>query len=304
MKITFLGTGAAEMYPAIWCQCENCNKALKEGGRNIRGNSAALIDDDIMLDMNTTCFMVAANNGISLASVKHILVTHPHRDHLAPEMLKWRRMKPGQDQLPFEPQHDGWSARYTHLPEVTVYGSDSVWMAMNQVNTNLFSFGGYDTAAHFERIEDGAEVQCDDFSFIPVRANHKKEHAHNFILIRNGKTILYAVDTGGYSEEMLTLITSKKYDCVIMEGTFGLGFYDKKLEGQPDKEYLTGKGHMNLQKNLAMLRYLTKMGCWKNEPNFYITHLCPHFTLPHDDYQAMLEKHGIKVAYDGLQVNL
>lgn len=302
MKITFLGTGAAEMYPAIWCQCENCTKALKKGGRNIRGNSAALIDDDILLDMNTTCFMVAAYNGISLASVKHILLTHPHRDHLAPEMLKWRRMTPGRDQLPFGPHNGKWSARYTHLPEVTVYGSESVLETMNKTGTNLFSYEDYDISAHFEQIEDGVEVKCDDFSFIPVRANHKKEHAHNYIITRNGKTLLYAVDTGGYGEDMLDLIASKKYDCVVAEGTFGLGHYDKNLEGLPDREYLLGKGHMNLQKNLAMLRYLTRIGCWKGELNFYITHMCPHFTPPHDEYETMLEKEGIKVAYDGLQV--
>ena len=32
MKLKYLGTAAAEGYPAMFCNCENCKKAQKEKG--------------------------------------------------------------------------------------------------------------------------------------------------------------------------------------------------------------------------------------------------------------------------------
>ena len=87
MKITFLGTSAGESYPAIWCDCPNCTYAREHGGRNIRMNTGSMIDDDILLDMNSVGFGTAARLGVSLTKVKHLLCTHPHPDHLTMEPL-------------------------------------------------------------------------------------------------------------------------------------------------------------------------------------------------------------------------
>lgn len=42
MRITFLGTGAAEGIPAMGCECDHCTRARKEGGRLLRERSAML----------------------------------------------------------------------------------------------------------------------------------------------------------------------------------------------------------------------------------------------------------------------
>ena len=52
MKIQYLGTAAAEGYPALFCECENCTKAKQLGGKNIRSRSQALIDDKLLIDYN------------------------------------------------------------------------------------------------------------------------------------------------------------------------------------------------------------------------------------------------------------
>ncbi|MBQ8533797.1 MAG: hypothetical protein IJ462_03090 [Clostridia bacterium] len=48
MKIKYLGTAAAEGIPALFCQCETCEKARKTG--IIRSRAQAIIDDCILLD--------------------------------------------------------------------------------------------------------------------------------------------------------------------------------------------------------------------------------------------------------------
>ena len=50
MKFQFLGTCAAEGFPALWCDCDNCKKARAIGGRAMRSRSQAIIDDCLLID--------------------------------------------------------------------------------------------------------------------------------------------------------------------------------------------------------------------------------------------------------------
>lgn len=305
MRLTFLGTGTAEMYPAMWCECPNCTAARRAGGRNIRGNSAALVDSDILLDMNAPCFLVAAQHGVSLAGVRHAFITHPHPDHFIPERLHWRRMREGLDALPFGPEIGQWGARYTKVPRLTLHGNGAVEEALSAPAHDVLRNPEVNACVQFERIQEGVETDCGDFTFVPVRANHKTPgFTHNYILTRGGKTLLYALDTGGYDDDSLELILSRRYDCVVMEGTFGLGYAKPELDTLPPRELLRGTGHMNLQKNRAMLRLLTESGCWKGKPRMILSHICPHFSPPHDAYAKIVEAAGMELAYDGLATQI
>ena len=51
MKLTYLGTGAAEGWPALFCNCKNCQEAARLGGRNIRTRSQSLINTDLLIDL-------------------------------------------------------------------------------------------------------------------------------------------------------------------------------------------------------------------------------------------------------------
>src|SRR4030042_946112 len=50
MRLFFLGTAAAEGYPAIFCNCANCRQARLLGGRDQRFRSALLVNDDLLID--------------------------------------------------------------------------------------------------------------------------------------------------------------------------------------------------------------------------------------------------------------
>jgi len=51
MEITFLGAGAAEGYPSPLCDCANRAGARARGGHDLRGRSAALINNDLLIDL-------------------------------------------------------------------------------------------------------------------------------------------------------------------------------------------------------------------------------------------------------------
>jgi phosphoribosyl 1,2-cyclic phosphodiesterase len=81
MRLTFLGTGSAEGYPHPFCRCAHCARARALGGPSLRRRAAALIGDDLLLDLGPDV-PAAAALGRSLARVRHCLLTHAHADHL------------------------------------------------------------------------------------------------------------------------------------------------------------------------------------------------------------------------------
>lgn len=268
MKLTFLGTGSAEMYPAPFCDCPHCTQARQEGGRSIRANSSALVDGDILMDMNGTCEHVAARLGISLAGVRHVLVTHAHPDHFAPELV--------------------------------IHGNRYVQAALEQVlSPERLASAAYDL--RFAPIQEGREERWADFSFLPVRANHGDEPGmtHSYILRRGGKALLYALDAGGYDEDQLALLAREKLDCVVVEGTFG-------LRPCPDDDLPrpTGQGHMNLRKNRTLRRFLLENGCIGGDTPCILSHFCPHYTPPHSVYAPLVAGEGFIAAYDGMSIEI
>lgn len=285
MKVTFIGTSAGEGYPGVWCECVNCRKAREWGGRNIRGNSSMMIDDDFLVDCSAHFAAMAPRLGISPSRIKGLLVTHAHMDHFAPEFL-WKRMMSRELRgLSDEEKMKYISPNFTELPTLHVFGNEFVHKRM-AAESNLLENMDVNML-EFHLIEEGVSQTLDDLTFTPVRAQHTniRGFAHSYIIERGGKTLLHASDTGGYDDDMMQLILSKKYDCIIMEGTFGLG--------------ASVDGHMSLEKNRKMLRLFNDHNVWKNGANFHLTHICPHWTPPHDEYAAMLQEEGIEVAYDG-----
>lgn len=304
MKITFLGTSAGESYPAIWCDCKNCTYAREHGGKNIRMNTGSMIDDDVLLDMNSCGFYTAARLGVSLTGIRHLLVTHPHEDHLTWEPLAWRKANPQAFDESIELEKR-FSPRMTRIPTLTVHGNLHVRKWLVDPHPEYFTEEG-NACMRFEDIRDGVEVVTeDDLSFIPVGAIHGGDgrsvgylpeqgshtFAHSYIIRRGGKCLLYALDTGGYKEDMLKLILSHRYDGVVMEGTFGLN----------DTEQV---GHMNTQRNIAFRKLLMENGCIEESTPVFITHMAPHWTPPHDVYAPMMAEQGFIVAYDGLSYEI
>ena len=47
MQFQYLGTAAAEGWPAVFCRCKYCLEAQRLGGKNIRTRSQAIVNDDL-----------------------------------------------------------------------------------------------------------------------------------------------------------------------------------------------------------------------------------------------------------------
>src|SRR4051812_43753357 len=100
MRVTFLGTAADHPTPEPWCACATCAAARRLGGRDVRRRSAALVNDDLLLDAGPDVPAAAARLGLGLAAVQAVLVTHPQADHLAPGTFQGRARHWGGRPLP------------------------------------------------------------------------------------------------------------------------------------------------------------------------------------------------------------
>ena len=90
MKLTFLGTAAAEGFPAVFCNCAFCREARKRGGKNVRTRSQSLVNDDLLLDLPADTYFHFLKNGIEGHRISYLFVTHSHEDHFYPDELNIR----------------------------------------------------------------------------------------------------------------------------------------------------------------------------------------------------------------------
>lgn len=288
MKLTFLGTGAGEGYPGLWCRCPHCDYARRHGGKNLRANSCAVIDERVLLDVGPACFDNAARFGVDLTGVTSLLVTHPHEDHLYLPHLLWRRTDEANLALPYREKLSCGGPRFTPLPMLTVYGNAYTMKALAASVD-----GDEQLRMRMEEIHEGVSVEAEGgYRVTPVRGNHggPKGFSHSYVIEKDGKTILYALDTGTFDDDMLELLKRFRYNLIVMEGTTGL-----------NEQY---GGHMCLENNKKMLAFFRENGCLAEGCEMYLTHMSPHWCPPHDWYEAIAQAEGVKLAYDGFTVEI
>ncbi|MCL2097043.1 MAG: MBL fold metallo-hydrolase [Oscillospiraceae bacterium] len=266
-----MGTSAGEEYPGAWCVCENCEKARKWGGRNIRRNSGVILDGDVMIDMGKTAHIQAEKFNINLRGIKFLLSTHSHWDHLNTHTL-WSRI------AAFGPGE---------MPELNIFGSSRVADVLaesDRMNPESLKI-------KINMIEPFKKYYAGDLEFFTLDGNHSDGggvRSVNYIITRKNKTFAYLSDTGYPFDETLKALTKYKYDFIIAECTFLYG------EDNP--------AHMGINQNIRLLGFFGANNLWKNKPEYYLTHISPHWCPPHDEYEPLVKSKGMKLAYDGLVI--
>ena len=193
MDVTFLGTAAAEGYPAPFCRCENCEEARRRKGRNLRLRSSVLVDDDLLIDFSD---IIAASSfyGIDLSHVE------THADHLAAEQFFLHA-------YPFT---------RTDVPVLGVYGSRETidliparCEALDKCKVEL------------NVVHAGDSWAKGRYRFHAFRATHGTTEPLLYAIDDGERSLLYSTDTGRYHPETWAAIKAHTYDVVIMDETMG-----------------------------------------------------------------------------------
>lgn len=279
MKITQLGTAAAERIPAIFCKCTICENAKKVGGKEKRTQAQALIDNDILIDFGGDSYLHYLRDNLPYADLSVLLVTHWHSDHFYGEDLAFRMGAYGND--------------FDCL--MTVYGTETVQEF-------------YQRAFGLEQMRDPSrlryEVVKGGDSFQVLDGKYKvyvfdAVHGHNygdciFYGITNGESaLLYLHDSGFPSEEAWKQMADAGivYDYVTMDCTLG---------PLPMRSGI----HMNLNENAQVRARLLEMGLAHNKTVFVANHFSHNGKATHQDLENAATPLGITVAFDGMATEL
>ena len=279
MNIQFLGTGAAEGIPALFCNCDYCRSVRQRGGKEVRSRAQVLVDGELSIDFPPDAFFHGARAGVDLSAVRYLLVTHSHCDHFYAHDFVLRGYKYAQNM----------TSPVLHIlgnADVLDVFYESVRREMRPEVEAQFAF---------TRLEAFVPCSFGDWTAHPLRARHSSPDPFVYLLEGKGKRILHLTDTGPLPEETyayLERVGGGPCDLVTLDCTF---LYDDAPHSAR---------HMGVKENAEVLRRLRTMGLLDGHTKAVITHFS-HNSAPTEDKLRRAEGElGVIAAYDGLTVSI
>ncbi len=271
MKITILGSAAAEAIPNPYCQCSVCCTARQEGGRNVRARSAAIINDDLLIDLGPDIISAANRWRVYLGNVETLLVTHRHEDHWLPQNLLWRRPT-------FAPTLE------THL---SIFAPSDVLVDLPPTFA--------DQAKLFcNPIDDGDQWTSGGYSITAIPATHGDGQLQGmlYVIDDGSHRVFYATDTAPLSERAWDILNPlAPLDLIVLDATMGPG------NG--------GQAHHGIPQFLETRQAMIDHGLLVPSKTILAAH---HFShnggLTHADLVKTFAPYGVEAAYDGWIVTL
>ena len=267
MELTYLGTAAAEGFPAMFCNCAHCREARALGGKNIRTRSQALVNDDLLIDFPADTYMHFLNNGIEGDLIKYLLITHAHPDHIYEGDLDIRR---------------GSFAKEKRVESLKVFCSSSVYEKIGTVPAEVECtvLSPYET------------VTVGDYKVTPLPARHMMNTVAFIYIIEGDKTLLYAHDTGYFFDEVFDYIEKEgiKFDMISLDCT------------NIDIPIKDDGGHMGLPNIERVICRLGDIGALKDSTLKYINHFSHNARPLHGELSEKAKKIDCLVSYDGCRV--
>lgn len=272
MKITYLGTAAAEGFPAVFCNCEHCREARKLGGKNIRTRSQTLINDDLLIDLPADTYSHFLNNNIEGDKIKCLLVTHSHQDHFYPDEFKLRQ---------------GVYAHNMRAERLKMYCSGGTKRIMEKLQDEI-------STVDFEALKPFYAVAMGDYKITALPARHYPGDGALFYIIQKEKTILYAHDTGYFYDEVFDYIRNKGFvfDLVSLDCT------------NIDIPISDEGSHMGVDNINRVIKKLEDIGAVNDKTIKVVNHFSHNAGPIHSRLEERVKDYGYKVSYDGLSIEI
>lgn len=282
-----LGTGASEAIPSPFCDCEVCNFARANGGKNRRTRCDFMIDEKNFIDYCPDIVTQANDLGLHMSKLENIFLTHFHDDHLDITDLCIMRSRVPDEEF-----------------TVNLYGSEAALDIARDI-CSLYrphpvsdKPNPYFRHLNFIPLEPYVEVETGGIKVTPIMSSHvgygENEMGYNYIVTKNNKTFLYATDTGWYDENTWNYFDENdvKFDYIVIENTYG------KYE-LPDYQ----RGHLDNKNVLLMLEKMCELGKITKKTPVYLTHMC-HIAGTHESLVEFFDATdwNVIVGYDYLKI--
>lgn len=277
MRIQYLGTAAAEGWPGPFCNCNNCQRARKQKGKNYRSRSQVLINDNLLFDFGPDSFYHAMTYDIDFAKIETVLLTHSHMDHFYPLDLILRG-------VPYAYDRD--------KNKMTLYGNEKCESMYQQMLDQDDDSANLRSCIDFDLIKAFHPFTAYDYDILPLEAQHDpRENCLLYSLTdKDGKRLFYGNDTGDITVETWNQIKSLYFDVVSLDCTMG---------GTPGCT-----SHMGIEENRQIREKMLEIGCADQNTKFIITHFSHNGCLLHDELEERAKDIGFIVAYDGMVLDI
>ena len=276
MKIKYLGTAAAEGIPAMFCECDNCKKSVKLGGRNIRTRSQALIDDSLLIDFPADTYVHFLQHRIPLHKIRSCLITHSHSDHLYVGDIAMR--KKGFAHIS---EDDNPLTFYSDLSGYKLIEAELSYHKISDSDVRNVLIGLYEP------------FRVGGFMVTALRASHDFVSSPVLYLVEKGnKTLFYCHDTSEYPKESMDYLRTLKRP-------LGLISLDCTEACRP----VTYVGHLSLERCITLRDKLLDEGIADSHTIFVLNHFSHNgVNVVYEEFVPIAEKHGFLVSYDGMEI--
>ena len=269
MKLTYLGTSAAEGFPAIFCSCEYCREARRLKGKNIRSRSQSLINDDLLIDFPPDSYYHFLRDGIDAGAIKYLLITHGHIDHYFQRDLL-RRMRPYAFEL--------------SEPVLKIICSSTIASGIDVTDKNI----------EITVIKAFETVKVGDYEITALPARHAPGTEAFIYIIKGDKTLLYAHDTGYFYDSVFNYI--KENGIVFDTISLDCSNVDFPIEDS--------SGHMAFDNISRVLKRLYAIGAITDATPKYVSHFSHKGNALQEPLEKQAAEYGCLVSYDGCKVEI
>ncbi|MGN0172145.1 MAG: MBL fold metallo-hydrolase [Acutalibacteraceae bacterium] len=278
MKLQYMGTAAAEAFPAIFCHCDACNRARALGGKNIRLRSGLIVNDTVMIDFCPDAAALAIRLGLDLGSVRDLFVTHSHGDHFDVQDLFMRSVPVfchlGDDK---------------NVPPLHVHANDGCRQALDAYAALEGAYDGFLDVQPLTYFEPHTAENGLTFTYLP--ANHKPDEQAGIYFFTDGRVqAVYAHDTGVFPQETMAFLKQKLLDFISLDCCYG--------------KNSNRNGHMGMPQNREMVAALRDAGALKDTATVVVNHFSHNCGQLHEELEAEVKDDGFVVAFDGMTVEL
>jgi phosphoribosyl 1,2-cyclic phosphate phosphodiesterase len=282
--ITFLGTAAANAFPEAFCNCRNCAQARGLGGRSLRKRSAALINNDLLIDLGPDIMAASQMHGRSLHQVRYCLQTHPHADHLDLSHLLSRSPEYG---VADGPVLEFCASRETLERAAQTFERDlagfSLLAPVAEKRLNI----------KVRQILPFESFSVGEYSVTAFPANHAPGMGAMLYAIQtNSRAMFYGTDTATLFEQTWQVFRERRmrFDVVILDHTYG-----------PEQP---GSDHLSAHQVIEHANRMRAEDVLDQSARVFATHIGHEGNPAHNDLETFAKGHGYEVAYDGLVLKI
>ncbi|MBE7079535.1 MAG: MBL fold metallo-hydrolase [Clostridiales bacterium] len=285
MKLWFLGTGAAEGVPAVYCQCPVCSEIRKRGESEYHTRSQLLIDEKVGIDYPPDAYYHSLRFGVELSKLRYLLITHSHMDHFY--------------------AHDFILRGYKYCSPVDkpleIYGNAEVKRVFDECTKRELREEVAKTISvkEVQPFVPFSFGEKNEYTATALPAQHSKtEQAYVYLLEKGKKTYLHLCDTGRIDETLFAYLQtylSKKgktvdfvtFDCTFLFHTAG-----------------NISRHMGLEDNRATQEEMLRRKIVNEGTVYAITHYSHNNSPLKENLERAKKEYGYLPAYDGMEIEI